>query len=239
MLYDLVIGDFKGLHKTTYQPMKLLSYFPLYMYDTNVSHIPSVQGLQKEMCLSLNYFHKDEIAFPMIKHAYFQNILESQNPNDENKPFMFALKNDFFSSNIPFLDRSYYFRFDLISNTDEPDQIVQTFDLFEVHFTQPNIVSNNYICVSLQFNLQKTTLTKDNFYEGNVKVLVKHHNRITNKTDIKTLATISIDGTNSLSNSIKNFFSQKEYLNSKYKNSGFKSVLKPISALFNVALFIF
>jgi hypothetical protein len=234
LFYQLMIGEFAGLHKTLEQPMQLLGYFPIYMYDTGVAHIPSVAGVNKEMCLSLNYFHEFDISYPHYPHFFAQNILQTQNPNIENTSNIFAMKFEKISTDIPNFNRSYFLTFDVISNSDEPEKFVQEFTLFSFYISQPSNQDYNYVEVLLDFNLEKTKFLENNFYHGTMQVKVRHFDALQNLTQFKEFTPFTIDRIDAIGADFGNFYSETDYLNSNLKDAGFFSVVKPLSFLSNV-----
>jgi hypothetical protein len=203
------------------------------MYDTGVVHIPSFIGAKKEMYLSLNYFHIDARNVQVFPHIFAQNILQTQHPNIENVPSMFAMKFEKISGNIPFLDRSYFFGFDVISHSDEPEKFIQNFNLFSFYITQQSNQTNTFVDVSLNFNLVKTNFPENNFYKGTVEVVVKYYDSAMNSITETKLSPFTIDG---IGTDLRNFYSNTDYLKSKFRNAGFYSVVKPLSVLFNVPI---
>jgi hypothetical protein len=236
MIYKLQIGDFNDFDKTQLLPgMQLIHYFPLYMHETDSAIIPDMvqSPLQNHLSLSTSALDQN---YEFIQEMLEQSILKTLDPNIEQRFLSFSMKGEDILHDVPFLDRSFFIRFDIISCSDSKDVIETTFSLFEYNLRNDANSEINSVRIECKIKFNKNDLYKKSFYDGTLTLYAEKNNKKGEFTK-KEIATYPVSVSSS-DNSLDNVYSGEEYLKTKYKKGGFYYVLKPQGLLLNVSHFI-
>ena len=210
--------------------MRLLSYYPIYIHDTETAMIPEVYQKEEDIPLSLGFAEEDEA---LTKHFRVKTV----NPNVENQDLIFGRVNARISDDVPFIDRTVYLFFDIISVSDEKEKIKERFQLFEMDFRVPGTAApilTGRLFMEVDFDYQN--LGSESVYEGNLTLILEHNqdgSSIFNNKMILGVYNVQADGNSS---SINNSYHNPVFSKKKYTNMDFRAVLNPNKLTFNVKL---
>lgn len=207
--------------------MKLTNYFALYMFDTDVAVVPDALADTAQGALAVTFDKELFFSANMSK----LNVLQTRNPNTPSKSMPFGLAGEKHPRMVPFIDRSYTLRFDIISARDEAETINHDFDLFRVSFDDgdnPIVIS-----VSCRVDLQRDLASQTAVYEGSItfRAIFEH----SNDSNDYVLGSYQVKSDPVGEDQIRNFHAPREYMKTKYKQAHFFSVLRPKTYLFNVS----
>jgi hypothetical protein len=235
-MYKIQVGDFQDfLPEQTLPGMKLLHYFPIYMHDTDTAIIPDLIRTQHQNPLALTTSLLDR-TWHHRNQMLEQNILKTLNPNTEQRHLTFSMKGESIPEDLPFLDRSVFFRFDLISAQNNVHSIEKTFELFEINLINKSTIEFVIIHVDCIVSLTRKIISDAISFEGNIKLEIsKNDSSSPSKKKVGLSHPISINSIHP--DAINNFFTG-EYFKTKYKNANFFNLMKPQGLLINVVFLL-
>jgi hypothetical protein len=235
-MYKIQVGSFGDFLPEEMLPgTKLLHYFPVYMHDTDTAIIPDLirNEHQSPLALSTSFLDKD---IPNINEMREQNILKTLDPNIEQRYLNFSMKGESIPEDLPFLDRSVFLRFDVISAQNDLDSIEKKFDLFEFNLINKSTTEFVNILANCIVSLTKKIISERTFYEGNIRIEITKNNLTSFPEKVLGISyPILINSINP--DAINNFFTGK-YFKTKYKNANFFNLIKPQGLLINVLLLL-
>lgn len=237
ILYKLQVGNFEDYDlKDKVHGMKLLNYFPLYMHDTDTAVIPDmVRGHhQQPLVISTPYAKESESLFESVKKT---NILETVNPNTDQDFFAFFLKHAL-PEDLPFLDRSFVLKFDILSFADIQGSIKSSFTFFQLSFflkETNKFMTLVFYCV---FDLNRVMLLEKPHYQGKISfyVVFEYSKVSSSSLSLAEESLGSYDVLLSASNNdgLNNFY-EDPFLKTKYKENNFFFLMRPQTVMFNVS----
>jgi hypothetical protein len=235
-MYKIQVGNFGDFLPEQMLPgMKLLHYFPVYMHDTKTAIIPDLIRNEHQSPLALSTSFLDK-GLPHVDQMVEQNILKTLDPNTEQRYLTFSMKGESIPEDFPFLNRSVFLRFDVISAQNDLDSIQKKFELFEFNLINKSSTQFVTIRVNCTVSLTKKIISERTFYEGNIQLEITKNDSMNFLDQVLGLSfPILINSTNP--DAINNFFTGG-YFKTKYKNGNFFNLMKPQGLLFNVLLLL-
>ena len=234
-MFGLSIGNLPVSAKQPQRPMKLLNYFPYYMYDTQVSVIPDFLDSTHETQLFLS----SELPVNLqngTSNLYMQHSLNPQNPNRDSYWYAFGAKELVLPVDQPFFERSFVFRFDVLSARDEAETIIKRFPLLRFSIFDSANTKLIHVFYYLKIEVTKNT---DNVYVGKVDVEIKYKEPYDFKIGVSTVGVYNVEMTADNDSTIRNFKLTKEFMKTKYKDFNFFSVLRPKTFMINVFILFY
>jgi hypothetical protein len=213
--------------------MQLMHYFPLYMHETDSGVIPDMvqSPLQNHLSLSTSVLEQnDEFLREMLK----QSVLKTVDPNVEQRFLSFSMKGEELAKDLPYFDRSFFIKFDIISSSDSQSVIFDSFQLFEYNLINKTNSAVKSVRINCGVTLYETMISGESSYEGSFTLVVE-----TNDPDgtfrFKTIGYFPVSVASPDNHSLYNLHSGSDFFKTKYKNSRFYYVLKPQGLFINVS----
>ncbi|MEL6804989.1 MAG: hypothetical protein AAFO91_14535, partial [Bacteroidota bacterium] len=122
--------------------MKLMHFYPLFLYDTETAVIPDFgfRAGERHLLLSTSYLDEGKEFLQSLKDQF---ALHTVNPFDEQELLSFSLKNKHLPSDVPFVSRSFGLMFDVVSCTENEDSVYSRFEVFEYNII--NVSESKYL----------------------------------------------------------------------------------------------
>ena len=238
ILYKLQVGDFGQYDLgSKLLGMRLLNYYPLYMHDTDTAVIPDMaQGRnQQPLVVSIPYAAE---SFSIFESAQKTNILETINPNTEQAFFTFSLKKEPVPADLPFLDRTFVLKFDILSFTETPEVFKTSFIFFETNLFHKESNKNLTLQIECLPSLNRILISGKPHYQGKItfKAFIEKSNGASIEKTTKTIGSYDVVLSGSNNEAVNNLY-EEPFLKTKYKESGFFTIIRPQTIILNVSPF--
>ena len=143
------------------------------------------------------------------------------------------------SDKVPFINRSFYFYFDVISGTDDNAKLTEEFNLFIVNLKNPEInKAIAYFVIYLILDLQKVIVNSVETYIGTIKIKPKIYENLNKTMMYLDSATINVHYEQQAGRTFINKDSILRFSKTKYREADYFALLQPQFLLFNVFLSI-
>ena len=232
ILYKLLLGNFK-YHQTNKLPgMKLLHYYPLYMYDTDTAVVPDVvKGVnQSPLALTESVANTSDV----FGQSMFRNlVLNTLNPNTPQRFLTFSFGREQVAEDLPFFDRSFMFKFDIISCSDDGDLVESRFEMFEFGLFNETTLQLLKLRVYFTVKLRRAVVLSEVKYEGTLQIRIEFIDDFDTVISDDTLVIHKVSTSSVNPEAIKNL-SKQEPLRIKYEEMGFYQVLSQQTIIINV-----
>lgn len=137
--------------------MDLLAYYPLYIFDHDLNFIPNVHNPESFSPLIVHKNDSEEVDQAMKLFSIY--------PQFENKDIYLKTIPIAEPNQVPYFSKSLYFLFDMITTSDEPDQIKYNFSIFDFVILDSNKNHILTIHCSMNVDLNKGKNSYDD-YQG-------------------------------------------------------------------------
>ena len=235
IVYKLQVGDFGQYDlESKLLGMRLLNYYPLYMHDTDTAVIPDiVQGTnQQPLVVSIPFAAETSSIFGSAQKT---NILETINPNTEQAFFTFSFKKEPVPADLPFLDRTFVLKFDVLSFTERPETIRTSFIFFEFNLFHRE--SNKHLSLQIEClpSLNRFLISGKPHYQGKItfRAFIEKPNGASIEKSTKTIGSYDVVLSGSNNEAVNNLY-EEPFLKTKYKESGFFTVIRPQTIVLSV-----
>ena len=227
--YNLIFGAFSGLHRAGRSHCALLHYYPLYLFDTDLTFVPDFVSGEAPNPLTLLSTRIGFYEFSMELDTNF--FLKPANPNTAREFHSFVSKNNGIFRELPFFSKSLFLTFDVIS-ADQESSIETSLDLLTFDVRAPDDDKGYWVSVRLKARLSLAASSSSvdvsaQFFSGHVVFVFQYYDYEFNSyEEVESpeygIAKLSVPKV-SQGNYVPNF----NFWKSKHKKMGFRSVLLP------------
>jgi hypothetical protein len=216
--------------------MSLENFYPMYLFDTDISLIPDFANSKKRVPLVFQFFNLDFVSFyPVTSHIEPSHFVRPSNPSDDKFLFAFIQRNMNIPKDLPEINKTIFITFDVIS-ANEVKQMKQTFSLFLFEVFPPNSYTQEYISVNLVATIDANLISDINgvYFQGNISFKVVYYDFTSTSFKTWNSQTYPFQSTKNTPNDIQNLQPSYDFWKSKHKRMKFKNVLIPQSAFLNL-----